>query len=434
MHTWDKWWMLTLGARTDDNSVHAATASPTLNQNGQRTDVALRLDYDSNEDWKTYAYGQATVQRTGQRRDNNRVGIGGSLRLTEKLTGKLELSEGTGGFGGKAGAEYQIGDNKTAYLNYVLDPDRTDIVSRGGLGILTQGTRQRFSDNVSVFGEERLRHGGGYSGLTHAFGLDFVPFEFWKAGLGFETGKLSDPLAGDVERNAVSLTIGYAANGLTYSGKAEYRNDKITSTLVHSVRDTYLTTNTLGLKMNPDWRFIGRLNGSYSTSSQGDFYRGDYIEAVTGFAYRPVANDRLNALFKYTYFYDLPSPGQKSASALLADYAQQSHVLSADAAYDLSTWVTVGGKYAFRTGELRDNRTGGPWLDSVAQLVIGRIDVHVVKAWDVVGEYRILEASTAKDQRAGALVGVYRHINDNFKIGAGYNFTDFTDDLTNLNY
>ena len=33
-----------------------------------------------------------------------------------------------------------------------------------------------------------------------------------------------------------------------------------------------------------------------------------------------------------------------------------------------------------------------------------------------------------------ALVAVYRHINDNIKMGVGYNFTDFSDDLTHLNY
>ena len=37
-------------------------------------------------------------------------------------------------------------------------------------------------------------------------------------------------------------------------------------------------------------------------------------------------------------------------------------------------------------------------------------------------------------RRFGALVAVYRHINDNIKMGVGYNFTDFSDDLTHLNY
>ncbi len=32
------------------------------------------------------------------------------------------------------------------------------------------------------------------------------------------------------------------------------------------------------------------------------------------------------------------------------------------------------------------------------------------------------------------LLGLYRHLNKNFKFGGGYNFTDFSDDLTDLDY
>jgi hypothetical protein len=34
----------------------------------------------------------------------------------------------------------------------------------------------------------------------------------------------------------------------------------------------------------------------------------------------------------------------------------------------------------------------------------------------------------------GGLVGVYRYLGDHFKVGVGYNFTDFSDDLTDLGY
>ena len=298
--------------------------------------------------------------------------------------------------------------------------------------MLTSGTRERFSDSFSVFGEERLKHGGGFSGLTHAFGLDFVPVEHWKAGIVLETGKLSDPLQGDLKRTAISPSLGYSHQGLTYAGRYEYRHDDITTVASNSVRDTYLTNNTLVNKLNLDWRYIGKLNGSYSTSNQGDFYRGNYLEAVTGFAYRPAHNDRLNALFKYTYFYDLPSPGQRAGVGGVGDYSQQSHVLSMDAAYDLTTFVTLGGKYAVKTGSIRDNTLNGPWLDSKTQLLIGRLDLHIVKEWDLTLEARSLDVFAAKDRQAGALIAVYRHMGDNFKFGVGYNFTNFTDDLTNL--
>ena len=431
-YSFNDYWRATVGARLDDNKVAQASASPILNQNGRRTDAAVRLDYDSKQDWGTYVYGQATVQRSGERDPNNRVGIGGNLRLSEQVKVLGEVSEGNGGLGAKVGTEYKVDEKRTSYLNYALDPDRTDIISRGGTGVLTSGARERFSDSVSVFGEERLRHGGGFSGLTHAFGLDFVPVEHWKAGMVLETGRLSDPYQGDVKRTAISPSLGYTHGGLTYAGRYEYRHDDITTVASSSKRDTYLTTNTLVNKLNLDWRYIGKLNGSYSTSNQGDFYKGNYLEAVTGFAYRPVNNDRLNALFKYTYFYDLPSPGQRAGVGGVGDYSQQSHVLSVDAAYDVNSYVTVGAKYAYRGGSLKDNTLGGPWFDSKAQLLIGRIDYHLVKEWDLTGELRTLQVSTAQDRKTGALIAIYRHLGDNFKVGVGYNFTNYTDDLTNL--
>ena len=204
------------------------------------------------------------------------------------------------------------------------------------------------------------------------------------------------------------------------------------ATSIQKVRDTYLMNNSLVNKLNPDWRYIAKLNGSYSAGGQTAFTQGNYLEAVTGFAYRPAKDDRLNALFKYTYFYNVPSPGQIVGAAGAGDYSQQSHVLAVDAAYDLNSYVTLGGKYALRTGLIRDNTISGPWLDSTVQLLIGRIDFHVVKEWDLTAELRTLDAFTAKDRQMGALAGVYRHLSDNFKFGIGYNFTRFSDDLTNL--
>ncbi len=58
----------------------------------------------------------------------------------------------------------------------------------------------------------------------------------------------------------------------------------------------------------------------------------------------------------------------------------------------------------------------------------------MVYEWDVMGELRYLDAQEAGDARTGALVGVYRHMGENFKLGVGYNFTDFSDNLTDLSY
>lgn len=429
VYTFDDYWKATLGVKLDDNDPRRPSLSRRLSQEGRRTDAALRLDYDSHRDWSVYVFGQATVDRSGERDRNDRVGVGGAVRVTEKLTAKGEVSTGTHGIGAKVGTEYKIDEHKTAYLNYAFDPDRTDILSRGAEGILVAGTRSRFSDNFSVYGEERARH-GVYSGLTHAYGLEFVPAQHWKSGLAFEQGTLTNIDAGDVERLAVSSSLGYSHSGLVYSGKVEFRQDQTAL----SERDTWLTHSTLTRRMSPSWRLLAKLSASYSSASLGDFYDGDYVEGVAGAAYRPVDHDRLNVLAKYTFFYDLPSPVQTGSSGLLVGYAQLSHVLSVDATYDLNDWISIGGKYAFRIGELRDNRTGGEWFDSVAHLGIGRLDLKLIKGWDVIGELRLLDSDTAHDSKLGALVGVYRSIDENIRVGVGYNFTDYSDSITDLSY
>jgi hypothetical protein len=58
----------------------------------------------------------------------------------------------------------------------------------------------------------------------------------------------------------------------------------------------------------------------------------------------------------------------------------------------------------------------------------------VVHKWDLVVEGRMLEVEQAEDSRAGFLVAGYRHIGNHMKLGVGYNFTDFSDDLTDLDY
>ena len=63
-----------------------------------------------------------------------------------------------------------------------------------------------------------------------------------------------------------------------------------------------------------------------------------------------------------------------------------------------------------------------------------RGDLHFIKEWDAVAEVRQLRVKEADDKRTGALVALYRHIGENGKIGVGYNFTNFSDDLTDLSY
>lgn len=440
----DAEWELSAGIRRDERQNEAANASTELSQNGERTDAIVRADYKpekeggnpgEKEDWEAYGFAQGTLSRDGTREENDRVGAGGAWRINDRVKLLAELSDGSLGTGGKVGVDYRLSDRSNAYLNYVVESENPDWAYRGRQGTFVSGASSRVSDSTRVFGETRASQGAGPQSLSNAFGLDWSPNDRWTWGGKAEVGKISDTLGGDLNRHALGLSTGYKEGNLKYTGGVEWREDAGTIGGADvGTRVTWLLRNTLGWQYTKEWRLLGKLNISRSSNSQGAFYDGNYHEIVAGAAYRPVGNDRWNTLFKYTNFYNVPSPGQLGGSGAVADYAQKSQVFAVDTIYDLRPWLSVGGKYALRIGELKASKAAGDWFYSRADLLILRGDLHFVKEWDAVLEVRDLNAREAQDARAGALIGVYRHVAEGVKVGVGYNFTNYSDDLTDLSY
>ncbi len=435
-------WKLGASVRHDRKRTDALVTSPGLpaasSAEGERTDAALQLDYAGQANWGVYGFVQQTLRRSGSRLDNDRLGVGGRYRLTDKLALSGELSGGDGGGAGKAGVDYQYDDRSSVYMTYVLDTGRTDENNLGRGGNLVSGVKSRMSDRLSVYTEHR--HATGLlPGLTHAYGVQYAPDARWTLGASFENGRIGRETPSDLRREAVAVSAAFASEAVRYSGGAEYRHDRTAA----ESRRSWLLKNALSVKAGTDARWIGKLNWADSNSDAGALAGAKYTEAVLGYAFRPAFDDKLNVLLKYTYLYDLSSPGQvavtDASTAPVAttgiDYQQRSQVWAADVTYDLSPRWTVGGKYAWRRGELRPSRDdAAPWFESSAELAVIRLDWKVVRRWDWLVELRSLRAKELGDRRSGWLTAGYYHLNENFKVGLGYNFTDFSDDLTDLDY
>jgi flagellar motor protein MotB len=426
-------WTLSAGARYDnrtDNSVQV----PATQEEGDRTDATARLLYDSHSRWTAYGFVQQTLQTSGNREDNDRIGAGGSLRLTDRFKVNGEASGGDQGAGGVLGTEYLYSDRTTMYLNYTLENERTDNGLTARKGNMTSGFRTRYSDSASLFLEERYAHGDIPTGLTHSTGVELTPTDRFNFGAHLDFGTLKDPeTSAEIERKALALNAGYGFDRLKIASAVEYRIDSTEQPdTSFSERTSWLFKNSFKYQLSPDWRILGKFNYALSGSSLGDAYDGDYTEAVLGYAYRPVANDRLNALLKYTYFYNLPTAEQTSGSD--PGVIQRSHIGSLDLMYELTSRWTVGGKYAYRLGQVAQDREHPEFFDSRAHLFVLRADWHFIHRWDALFEVRSLDLPDARDSRSGALVGLYRHFGNHIKLGAGYNFSDFSDDLTRLNY
>jgi len=431
-------WVLGLGVKNDDRQTAVASASPLLSENGSRTDAQARLFYTpmlegkegAPANWDAFGFLQGTVDRTGNRRDNDRAGLGGSWQATDRFRVSAEASGGDGGAAGQLGGDYRVNDRSSVYLKYLMETERPDENGRGRYATTLTGAKFRVNDQMAVFGETKATHGATSESLVHAFGLDLSPNDRWTYGLKADWGVLSDPLAGDLKREGIGLSAAYKKDKITYGSNLEYRHEKGLT----GDRDVWLARNSLAYQVNQDWRWFGKLHFSVSNNSRGVFYDGDYVELVTGGAYRPVLNDRWNTLFKYTYLQDTPTAGQLTSSSLVADYRQRSHVFAVDTIHDLNPRWSLGGKLAYRFSQLKAGKTSGDWFDSQACLGILRADFHIVRKWDWLGEYRVLRATEAQDMRSGFLTALYYHVDKHAKVGIGYNFTDYSDDLTDLSY
>ena len=431
-------WDVSAGYRKDTRSDGSINV-PLTQEVGERADGIVQVGYDSKSTWSAYAFRQDTLSTTGDREENARNGIGGSYRISERFRVDAEVSDGDLGKGGRLGTNYLQSDRTSMYLNYSLENERTDNglrSARGSEGNLVAGVKSRFADSASVFLEERYQQNDAMTGLTHATGINFTPTEKWNLGINTDIGTLKDAqTSAETERVAGGLQIGFNAESLQFSSGIEYRNDDAEQLdFGRTERTTWLFRNNFKHQVNPGGRILGKLNHSMSESSMGTSYDGGFTEAVFGYAYRPIEHDRLNALVKYTYFYNVPTTDQVTLQNVAAEFVQKTHIAAFDVGYDITPKFSLGGKYAHRLSQVSLDRENPEFFDNNANLYVVRGDYRFRENWEFLAEGRLLDMPDLNEARSGALVTISRYLGDHLKIGVGYNFTDFSEDLTDLSY
>lgn len=101
--------------------------------------------------------------------------------------------------------------------------------------------------------------------------------------------------------------------------------------------------------------------------------------------------------------------------------------------FNPDTQWEFAGKLMRREGEVRLGRLEGAWADAAATFAAAQVRYEFAKQWHSLLEVRWLGVTDGGD-RSGVLVGIDRDIGRNFRVGLGYNFTEFSDDLTDFDY
>ncbi|RZA33386.1 MAG: hypothetical protein EOP92_21155 [Lysobacteraceae bacterium] len=391
--------------------------------------AAVSYRHNVTEKLELYGVGQYTVDDDeGAYERNNLVTAGARYLFGDKSSVGAEVSSGSRGQGGKIDAEYRIDPDHTVYGAYSYSTDTTSrdpLFDRGLQSGWTVGQRWRLSNQVNIYNESQYLKDtrSDSAGLAHTFGLDFTPAPGWNLGFTLMDGEL-DSTTGPVDRRAYSVSGGRTDPRMQWSSKLEYRKDSGAEQ-----REQWVTTNRLLFKINEDWRIAARANYADTQDDLNALASAKLAEANIGFAWRPHDNTRWAAFGKYTYLYDVATLGQEGGN----QYDQRSQILSFEGITQLNDRWELGAKVARRSGDYRTGRGTGPWLDSDVDFAAIQVRFRLIARWEGLAEYRWLAVKDGGDKR-GWLVGVDRQISENFKIGVGYNFTEFSDDLTDLEY
>lgn len=376
-----------------------------------------------------YGTAQLTLDDDGGRyADNDAYTLGAKYLFGELSTVGAEVTTGDRGDSAQVNAEYRLSPDHSFYGAYTVSSDDTayePLFNDGRNNGWTLGQRSRLSNQVNVFNESQYLKAPNESGLAHTFGMDFYPGVGWNLGFTLQDAQL-DHGAGQVDRRAVSLNGGRTSNDTQWQSKVEWREDTGAER-----RTQWVTTNTLTQKISESFRIAARLNYS-KTQDEIDASAGaKFIEANAGFAWRPWNTTKYALFGKYTYLYDVSSIAQVGDN--VAYYDQRSQILSLEGVYNPDGRWEFAGKLMRREGEVRMGRMAGEWADSAATFAAAQVRYEFAPQWHSLAEYRWLGVKHGGD-RTGLLVGVDRDIGRNFRVGLGYNFTEFSDDLTNFDY
>ncbi|MEE9214483.1 MAG: hypothetical protein V3U54_06765, partial [Thermodesulfobacteriota bacterium] len=253
----------------------------------------------------------------------------------------------------------------------------------------------------------------------------------WFASGSFERRKVQNHDSTLTTRKASSFGLGYVGKDketgetkLKASNRLELRYDE-----GDVDKEQYLLYSAIEGKINPDTTLFVNANLSKTKNTTTNSTDALYKELVFGTAYRPVNFDWLNLMAKYTYLKDNSPVSQSDFNDIEKEKA---HTFAGEAVIDITDKWQLTEKLAYKTGE--EKVTGFDFTSTQTRLWINRLGYNLYRDWQVFGEYRILDQKQAHDQKQGVLVEVARDFGENIQAGVGYNFTDFNDDLSHLDY
>ena len=315
----------------------------------------------------------------------------------------------------RLGADWRVAEKTRLYGRFEHSRQFTGAY---GLGVgetgsnLAIGIDTQYMQDGSIYSEYRLRDASAGREVQSAVGLR----NGWRISEGLR-------LVTNVERlNTSSGSASAAGLGVEYTASELWKGSSRFEWREDAANTNYLLTLGVARKLDRNWTLIGRdyLN-LVDPKAAGPGRRQNQLQV--GFAYRPVDNNKFDALGLYE---------RKSERDVAAGLNSTTDIVSLRANYHPSRVWWVSGRYALKRV---DELLLGTIQDSYhAQLFGSRVTYDVSNRWSVGALATVLVGKGGARQYAyGVEVGYV--VVDNLWVTLGYNFRGFRDDeLTGSDY
>ena len=308
----------------------------------------------------------------------------------------------------RLGADWRVADKTRLYSRYER---ATEYSGAYGLGTgpvsnaFTLGIDTQYMQDGSLYSEYRLRDSVSGKEVQRALGLR----NGWLLAEGLRMTTNIERLA-STGGNSTAAGVGleYTASPLwKSSGRVEWREDTNST--------NWLLTLGVARKLDSDWTLLAREYANIAnprTAAGNDKFQSRF---QLGFAYRPVDNNKFDALGLYERKDERDSsPGSQIDST--------TDVISFRGNYHPSRVWWLSGRYAYKNvNELLLSTVKDSYR---AQLLGGRVTYDVTNKWSLGGIFSVLQGSGGDRQYAYGLEVGYVVV-DNLYATLGYNWRGF---------
>ncbi len=376
--------------------------------------AALRLSGEPLENLTAWAEHQQTLDGL----ENDQTSVGLDYRLWRSLSLHASATDGTLGKAAEGGVSWG-GAGSSLYLSQRLSEDQAERSQATVLG----GKSDRGPLGTTVYSEYQWRRSSAADSRLSLVGLerrwDLTP------GLTLFSGGEFVSLDTAEDSRRYTLTGGFSYNRgdrLRLSSRNELRRETGPSD-----RTQTLTINRGEFQLGDDFTLLGVYRYSDTEEDGSGATLAGFEEISIGLAYRPVDHDRFNALARVTRLTD-QRPRESIATELVEAELESVAVEWSLQLHRRIEWIE---KQALRRLEEFDP-TQAPY-ESVAWLSLHRLNLQARPDLDLGLEYRTLDEDASASRRSGWLTELSWQAQRNFRLGVGYNFTDFSDDERSLN-